>query len=298
MNKGVLYGIGTYLLWGLFPLYFKIIHTVPAIEILGHRIVWSFLLVAIIIQMRGEWPNLGRAARDRKTLVVYAVAASLLAVNWLIYTWGVISGYVVETSLGYFINPLVNILLGVIFLRERLRPVQWATIGLAAAGVGYMTISYGRPPWISLALAFSFGGYGLVKKIASLNSLHSLTLETGILFIPAVLYLVFVEMQGSGALGHPPLLINLLLVLTGVVTTMPLLLFGVAVRSIPLSLLGMLQFISPTLQFLQGVILFGEPFDHVRMVGFSLIWIALILLWTEGFITHRRLKLQVQPVEA
>jgi chloramphenicol-sensitive protein RarD len=291
MNKGVLYGIAAYLLWGMIPIYFKLIQSTPALQILGHRIVWSFVLLLGILTLRQEWGNFRTAAIHKKTLLVYTAAALLLAVNWGTYVWAVNAGYIVESSLGYFINPLVNVLLGVVFLRERLRPIQWAPIGLAALGVAYMTISYGQLPWIALVLAFSFGLYGLVKKVASLNSLHGLTLETALLFIPALLFLLFAEQQGVGSMGHTTLLINLLLAGTAIVTVLPLLLFGAAVRSIPLSLMGLLQYIAPTCQFLIGVLVYHEPFTQARLIGFSLIWAALIFLWAEGMIMRRRMKL-------
>lgn len=291
MNKGVLYGIAAYLLWGMIPIYFKLIQSTPALQILGHRIVWSFVLLLGILTLRQEWGNFRAAAIHKKNLLVYTAAALLLAVNWGTYVWAVNAGYIVESSLGYFINPLVNVLLGVVFLRERLRPIQWAPIGLAALGVAYMTISYGQLPWIALVLAFSFGLYGLVKKVASLNSLHGLTLETALLFIPALLFLLFAEQQGVGSMGHTTLLINLLLAGTAIVTVLPLLLFGAAVRSIPLSLMGLLQYIAPTCQFLIGVLVYHEPFTQARLIGFSLIWAALIFLWAEGMIMRRRMKL-------
>ncbi len=291
MNRGVFYGILAYLLWGMIPIYFKLIQTTPALQILGHRIVWSFVLLIGILTLRHEWRNFRLAAFHKKTFLVYTAAALLLAVNWGTYVWAVNAGYIVESSLGYFINPLVNVLLGVVFLRERLRPIQWAPIGLAALGVAYMTISYGQLPWIALVLAFSFGLYGLVKKVASLNSLHGLTLETAILFIPALLFLLFAEQQGNGSMGHTTLLINLLLMGTAIVTVLPLLLFGAAVRSIPLSLIGLLQYVAPTCQFLIGVLIYHEPFTHERLIGFSMIWTALIFLWAEGMIARRRVKL-------
>lgn len=296
MNKGVLYGISAYLLWGVIPIYFKSIQEVPALQILGHRVVWSFALLIAVVALRGERRNIINASRQGRTVAIYSLAAGLLSVNWLVYIWGVNNGYIIETSLGYFINPLVNILLGVLILKERLRPIQWIPIGLAALGVAYMTLSYARLPWIALTLAISFGTYGLIKKVSPLNSLNGLTLETGILFIPAALFLLFVELRGVGVFGHAPPTTNVLLLLAGVMTTVPLLLFGAAVQSIPLSLLGLLQYIAPTCQFLIGVLMYGESFDQVRMIGFGLIWTALILLWIEGILERRRLRLNTDPI--
>lgn len=298
MNKGVIYGIGAYLLWGVIPLYFKQIQAVPAAQILAHRIVWSFALLGAVVLIRREWTDLVAAARRGRNLAIYLLAAGLLSVNWLVYIWGVNNGYIVETSLGYFINPLINILLGVIFLKERLRTIQWLPIGLAAVGVLYMTISYGRLPWIAVTLAFSFGLYGLVKKVSRLSSLNGLTLETGVLFPPAILYLIILEQQGAGAFGHISPLLTVLLMFVGVMTAVPLLLFGTAVQKIPLSLLGLLQYIAPTCQFLIGTLVYGEPFDRVRMVGFGLIWGALVFLWVEGMVERRRLQPVSRPIDS
>jgi chloramphenicol-sensitive protein RarD len=288
-NKGVLYGIGAYLMWGFFPLYFKALHTVPALEIMFHRVVWCFLFLAGVILVKKEWPNLKTELRRPHVLPIYALAAVLLAANWLVYIFGVNSGQVVETSLGYFINPLFSVALGVVFLREKLRPMQWLPIGLAAAGVIYLTIQYGALPWIALALAFTFGFYGLLKKIAPLGALHGLTLETAILFLPALGYLAFVESQGSAAFGHASWAVTLLLALAGVVTAIPLLLFAAAARSIPLYMIGILQYIAPTLQFLLGVLVFGEAFTSTRLVGFSIIWLALLLYSIESYLVRRRM---------
>lgn len=295
MKKGIWLGIAAYTMWGVFPIYFKLMKSVTATQILGARIVWSFVLLAGLITFKREWPALRTAVHNRKTLFAYTISGTLLAVNWLIYIWSVNAGYILEASLGYFINPLVNILLGVIFLRERLRVSQWIPIGLAAIGVAYMTISYGRLPWIALSLALTFGAYGLVKKISALNSLHGLTLETGILFLPALAYLVVMEAQGQGALSHSTLLVDVLLLGSGLMTTLPLLAFGAAVRRIPLSLLGLLQYIAPTGQFLIGVLVYGEPFDQTRLIGFGLIWIALVIIWIEGMIQGRKLQTATAP---
>jgi chloramphenicol-sensitive protein RarD len=291
MNKGILYGLGAYLIWGFIPIYFKLLKEVPALEILGNRILWSFVFLAGIITVLKEWKELIGMARKPRILVVYAVSSCLLTINWLVYIWGVNSGYIIETSLGYFINPLINVLLGVLFLHERLRPLQWVPIGLAALGVLYMTINYGQLPWIALTLAFSFGLYGLVKKIAPLGSLHSLTIETGILILPAVLYLLFAASRFSGATGGYDLPTHILLAGTGLVTAVPLLLFGAAARRIDLTLMGVLQYLAPTIQFLLGVLVYGEPFTTIRLVGFSFIWLALILFWVEGAIQQRKLKM-------
>ncbi len=292
-KKGILLGIGAYALWGLFPIYWKLLHQVPAPQLLGHRIGWSFLLLIIVILSVGQWRLFRQAALQPRVLRIYFIAAILIGVNWLTYVWAVNAGYIVETSLGYFINPLLSVSLGVLVLRERLRPAQWIPVGLAAAGVIYLTLVYGRLPWIALLLAFSFGFYGLVKKTAPLGSLYGLTLETGILFVPALAYLLFSEFNGTGAFLHDTQLTNGLLVGAGVVTTIPLLMFASAARSIPLSVLGILQYIAPTLQFVLGVFVYKEPFDHTHLIGFSVVWVALIIFWVENFLAHR---LPVEPV--
>ncbi len=288
MNRGVLYAIGAYLIWGFLPIYWKTLKQVPPLEILNNRVVWSLVFLGILITARKNWLPLRQAITRPRVVLVYGMAACLLAVNWLTYIWGVNAGYIVETSLGYFINPLVNVLLGVLFLREKLRPLQWLPIGMAAAGVLYLTFSVGNLPWIALVLAFTFGFYGLVKKTAPLGSQHSLTLETGILFIPSLAYLAFISLQGSGGYAQYDAKTNLLLVFTGVVTAVPLLLFGTAARSIPLSALGLLQYIAPTCQFLIGVLIYNEPFTKYSLIGFSIIWTALALYWLEGFLAHRQ----------
>ncbi len=286
MKKGILFGIGAYALWGLFPIYWKLLQHVPALQLLGHRIGWSFLLLLAVIFVTRQWTDF-RARLDRRTFLIYSLAALLIGVNWLTYVWAVNAGHIVETSLGYFINPLLSVLLGVVFLRERLRPIQWIPVGLATAGVLYLTFVYGKLPWIALTLAFTFGLYGLVKKLAPLGSLYGLTFETGILFLPALAYLMISETNGTGAFLRTGLTSDLLMFGAGVVTTIPLLLFASAARSIPLTIVGLLQYIAPTLQFLLGVLVYKEPFDQTRLIGFSVVWIALIVFWVENYLAHR-----------
>jgi len=288
-NKGLLYGIGAYLMWGFFPLYFKLLDTIPALQIVAHRILWSFLLLTLVIGMRHEWQDMQKVARSGKNLLIYLLAALLLACNWLVYVWAVNAGHVVEASLGYFINPLVNMALGVLLLRERLRPFQWLPVGLAALGVLYLTLEFGQLPWIALALAFSFGFYGLVKKVAPLGSLYGLTLETALLFLPALAYLLLAQSQGVGAFGNLGWGMSLLITLSGLVTTLPLLLFASAARSLPLSMMGLLQYVAPTCQFLLGILVFKEPFSPAQLVGFSLVWLGLILFTAESFWVRGRL---------
>lgn len=286
MNKGTLYAVVAYSLWGFFPIYFKALHAVPAFQIMTHRVVWSFLFLTVIIVLLKEFNTL-KVSITPRILLIYLVAAILLAVNWLIYVWGVNAGYVVECSLGYFINPLVSVLLGVIFLGERLRRFQWIPIGLAFGGVFYLTISFGSLPWIALALAFTFGLYGLVKKIAPLPSLQGLTLETGIIFLPGLAYLLFQESTGGGAFGHLNPTTTLLLALSGIVTAVPLLLFATSAHLVPLSTLGLIQYIAPSLQFMIGVFIYGESFTQDRVIGFCIIWAALLIFSIESLLINR-----------
>lgn len=293
MNKGILNGIAAYAMWGFFPIYWKLLHQVPALQLLGHRIGWSFGLLTIYILLSRQWNDFRTQAFRRKTIGIYAIAGVLLSVNWLIYVWGVNAGFIVETSLGYFINPLLSVLFGVIFLRERLRPVQWLPIAIAAVGVIYLTVTYGRLPWIALSLAVSFGLYGLVKKLSPLGSVYGLTLETGIVFPVALVYLAVVQVNGAGAFLHDGLTVDLLLIGAGVVTTIPLLMFASAAKQIPLTIVGILQYIAPTIQFLIGVFIYKETFDTTRLIGFSLVWLALVIFWVENLMANR---LPVEPV--
>ena len=296
MNKGIWYGIGAYVTWGLFPIYWKWLHAVPALQLIGHRILWSFVMLFTFIFLSQQWNAFRAMALKPRVLRVYLVAAILIGVNWLVYVWAVNAGYIVQVSLGYYINPLLNVLMGVLFLREHLRPSQWVPLGLAAAGVLYLNFAYGSLPWIALTLAFSFGLYGLVKKTAPLGSLYGLTLETGLLFLPALLYLLYSETTRQGAFLHSGAISDALLVGAGLMTTIPLLMFASAARRIPLSLVGILQYIAPTLQFLLGVLVYGEPFTHTQFIGFGIVWLALILFGVEGYLATRSRR--VQPVAA
>jgi chloramphenicol-sensitive protein RarD len=289
MNKGIWYALGAYLTWGLFPIYWKLLAGIPALQLLGHRIFWSFLLLFGIVLFARQ-VKVFRASLNRRVLLIYSVAAVLIAINWLTYVWAVGAGFIIETSLGYFINPLLVVLFGVIFLRERLRPLQWLPIGLAAAGVLYLTFAYGSLPWVALTLAFSFAFYGLVKKTAPLGALHGLTLETGILFLPAIAFLLFSEFSGTGAFMHTSPLQDAMLIGAGLVTVVPLWMFSTAAQRIPLTMIGILQYVNPTMQFLLGVLIYKEPFDHRRLIGFGVVWVALILFGLEGYFAQRRTK--------
>ena len=286
MNKGILYGIFAYICWGFFPIYWKALHHVPAIQVIGHRIIWSFIMLAIFILITNQWTEL-YANINARVMRTYTIAAILIGINWFLYVWAVNANFIVETSLGYFINPLVSVLLGVIFLKERLRVAQWIPVILAAVGVAYLTFVYGRLPYIAFALAFSFGLYGLVKKLSPLGSLYGLTIETGILFIPAIVYLIFAETTSTAAFLHTGLTSDLLMIGAGLVTTIPLLMFASAARSIPLWVVGLLQYIAPTIQFIIGVFIYKEPFSHSQLIGFGIVWIALIIFLVENYLASR-----------
>lgn len=297
MNRGVLYALTAYVAWGFLPVFWKAMQAATPLEILAHRIVWSTLFLLLVLLLLRQWQWLRPALSDRRVVFTFAISAVALSINWLTYIWAVNAGHVVESSLGYFINPLVNVLLGVLILQERLRWGQWAAVGLAAAGVLYLTISLGALPWIALTLAFSFGIYGFVRKTASLNSLQGLTLETLFMVVPASLYLFYLEGTHQAVFGHTTPLLSGLLMATGVVTAVPLLLFASGARRIPLSLIGLLQYATPTIQFILGVFLYHEPFSVTKLAGFVLIWLALAVYSSES-LWHHRQEQGLKPVGA
>jgi chloramphenicol-sensitive protein RarD len=290
-RKGIAYGASAYLMWGLFPLYWPLLEPAGAVEILAHRVVWSLIVVVLLLALR---PAARQALpRDRRRLGLLAVAAVVIAVNWGVYIWGVNHKHVVETSLGYFVNPLVTVGLGVLVLGERLRAAQWAGVATAAVGVLVLTAESGRPPWIALVLAFSFATYGLVKKVAGVGAVESLAIETALLGPLALAYLVVLAVTGhgtftTGGVGH-----TLLLAGAGPVTAIPLLAFGAAARLVPLSTLGLLQYLTPTMQFLFGVLFYSEPMPLSRLAGFALVWLALAMFTAETWRHRRRLQLQL-----
>jgi chloramphenicol-sensitive protein RarD len=284
MRTGILSAASAFLCWGLFPLYFHAIGEVPPLQILAHRMLWSLLFLLIVLAVRRQWAWLS-VVRQPRIFGSFIASAVLLSVNWLIYIWAVNNGHVIEASLGYFINPLVNISLGYLLLKERLRPAQWMAIGVAALGVAWLTWQAGTVPWIALALAFSFGGYGLLRKTAALGALEGLSFETMVLFPLAAAYVVWLTVHGQNAfINTDSTSTRLLLAAAGPITAIPLLLFASGARQIPLSVLGLLQYLSPTLQFLLGVWLFHEAFTPDRLVGFALIWAALALFAAEGLL--------------
>jgi chloramphenicol-sensitive protein RarD len=297
MKKGIWQALGAYGCWGLFPLYWKMLHRVPALQVVGHRIVWSFITLLIVLLFFRQWRDFRKNALDFRTIKIYTLAALLMGINWLVYVWSVNSGHVVEASLGYFINPLFSVLIGVVFFREKLRLWQWIPIGFAFLGVLYLTVVMGSLPWIALTLAISFALYGLVKKIAPLSSLHGLSLETLVLLVPAVFYLLFLEKNGNGALVHSGLRISLLLVGTGIVTTIPLLLFSSAAKRIPLSYIGILQYMSPSIQFAIGILVFHESFTVQQFIGFCFVWVALVIFGLDSFSAYRARSVEASEIE-
>lgn len=286
MNLGIAYATLAYAAWGLFPLYFHQLAGIPALEVVVHRTVWSLVFVLGVLLVRRHWSWM-RALRPR-VLGAFALSALLLSGNWLTYVWAVQNQHVVDASLGYFILPLINVAMGFVFLHERPRPGQWLAVAVAAAGVLWLTVQTGRLPWISLVLALSFGFYGLMRKVASLGALEGLALETILLAPLGLGALAWWSWQGQGVLvqGDAPAIAWLLL--AGPFTAIPLLLFAAGARRIPLATLGILQYISPTLQFALGVWIFHEPFQMARLAGFVLIWAALGVYSVEGWMAARR----------
>lgn len=282
MQSGILYALLAYIMWGLLPLYIKSLPGIAPIEILLHRMVWSLVFVGAILMVRRQWKWLGSVISSPRLLLAFCASAALLSANWFLYIWAVSANRVVDASLGYFINPLFSVLLGVFFLHERLRPVQWLSIGIAAAGVAWLTAASGQLPWIALALAATFGGYGLLRKIAVLGALEGLALETLVLFPVALGALGWLFATGQDGFTHAATGTQALLLLAGPITAVPLLCFAAGARRIPLSLLGLLQYTGPTLQLLLGIWLWHEPFPPQKQLGYALIWLSLALYAAEG----------------
>jgi chloramphenicol-sensitive protein RarD len=276
-RSGLAAAISVFLFWGVFPLYLALLAPVPALEVLAHRIVWCCVFVVAWLALRGELPAMRTALANRGTRLRLAVTGALISVNWLTYVWAINHGHVIDSSLGYFINPLVSVALGVVVLSERLYRAQWTAVALAAAGVLYLAVVTGRPPWIALVLAFSFGLYGLIRKVVAVESLPALATETLLLAPLAAGYLLWVGAQGTGAFGRLGIGMDLLLLGSGVATAVPLALFGYGARRIPLSTVGLTQYLAPSMQLLLGVFFFGEPFPRARAIGFALIWCGLAI---------------------
>lgn len=288
-RSGLWIAAASFVLWGLMPLYWHLLKAVPSLQIVLHRIVWSAVLVCgwLCLRSGAAW---FREVLSRPRLAgMLAASGLLIALNWGLYIWAVNAGHVVETALGYFINPLLNVVIGVLFLRERLSWPQWLSVSVAAAGVLWLTFNYGSFPWIALALAGSFALYGLIRKLAAVDSVVGLGVESAYLFLPAAAWLLWSEGHGAGGFGagYGPW-VSLLLVAAGVLTALPLVGFAFAVRRVRLSTVGLMQYIAPTLQFLIGVLVFQEPFDRDRAIGFVFIWIALAIFASDGVLRARR----------
>jgi chloramphenicol-sensitive protein RarD len=285
---GIVYGLAAYLLWGAFPLYFPLLEPAKPVEILAHRIVWSLAAVVVVLVASGATRSLAAVLRDRRKLKLLSAAAVLIAVNWGTFIYAVNSDHVIESSLGYFITPIVSVAFGVFFFRERLRQWQYAALGLGAVAVALLALDYGRLPWIALILALSFGTYGLLKKLADVGAAESLAIETLVLLVPALIYLAVLQASGGGTFTQESPGEMLLLVAVGPVTAVPLLFFAGAVTRVPLTVMGMLQYLAPVLQFLVGLLIVGEEFPATRWIGFGLVWIALVVLSVDGLRASRR----------
>jgi chloramphenicol-sensitive protein RarD len=297
-GRGLAAGAAAFTIWGTLPIYLHELKEVPALQIIAHRIAWSCFFILAFMLLRGQLGALRQILARPALLGRLVVTALFITINWLVYVWAVNHGHIVETSLGYYINPLVNVVLGIYFLHERLNRLQWTAVALAAVAVLYLTVEAGRPPWIALTLAMSFSLYGLLRKVMSVEALPGLATETLVLLPVAAGYLIWCEHAGHGALGHANLETNLLLVGAGLVTALPLFLFAYAARLLPYSTVGVLQYIGPSLQLLSGVLLYHEPFAGARAVGFALIWTALFLYAVDGVRTARLNNTVARPKSA
>ncbi len=299
MRRGVLYGVAAYILWGLFPLYWPLLKPSGAVEILAHRMVWSLVAVVAILAVRRHWSWIRELVAQPRKLGLLSLAAVIITVNWGTYIYAVNTGHVVEAALGYFINPLVSVVFGVLLLRERLRRLQWVAVGFGTLAVLVLTVNYGRPPYMALVLAVSFGVYGLIKKHANVGAGESLTVETLVLLLPALGYLLFLQQAGQSTFGTEGVGHILLLVGAGVITAVPLMCFTAAANRVPLSTIGLLQYIAPVLQFLCGVLIAKETMPPSRWIGFSLVWLALASFTYDSFRTARaaRMARSARPLD-
>jgi chloramphenicol-sensitive protein RarD len=286
--EGLSAAVAAFVIWGAFPLYLKPLHEVPSLQIIAHRIVWACVLVLIWLLARGELAQLRKGLTNPAVLGRLAASALLISVNWLGYVWAVGHGHVLEASLGYFINPLANVLLGVVILRERLNAVQWTAVAIAAAAVVYLGVATGSPPWIALTIAASFSIYGLIRKVVQVEALQGLAVETLLLVPLASGYLLWCEASDTGTLGHSGMLVDALLLGCGPITAVPLFLFAFGTRLIPYSTVGLLLYIAPSLQLLSGIFIYHEPFAGPRAVGFALIWLACLIYASDGLWRARK----------
>jgi chloramphenicol-sensitive protein RarD len=285
-------GVAAYLCWGFFPLYWPLLDPAGSLEVLAHRFVWSMVFVLVAITAMGRWRTFLAIARDRRLMLILAGASVTIALNWGGFIYGVTNGHVIETSLGYFINPLVTVLLAVFVLKETLRPAQWAAVGVGTVAVVVLAVDYGRPPWIALLVAFSFAAYGFLKKKADLGAFEGLGMETAILFPVALSFLIVLQFRGELTFGHEGPGNVALLVGTGVVTAIPLLLFGAAATRLSLSTIGILQYLGPVIQFVTGLTIFDEDMTSARWAGFVLVWIGLVVFTVDAIVNRRRVVRQ------
>lgn len=284
-RSGIAFGVGAYTLWGLLPLFWALFDHVDSLEVLAHRFVWSLVVTLLVLALARHLHRL--RTLGGRAYALLAVAGALISVNWGMYIWAVSNGHVIETSLGYFINPLVTVIVAVILLRERLRNAQWVAVGIAAVAVLVLTVNYGRLPWIGLVLAFSFSFYSVIKRKLRVPAVESVAVETAAMFLPALAFLVTLQLRGEASFGHVDLGTDLLLIATGAATAAPLLCFAAAASRAPLTTLGILQYIAPTLQFILGIVVFHEAVPPVRFIGFGLVWVALAIFTVEA-LHHRR----------
>ncbi len=287
-TQGALFALGAYFLWGIAPMYFKQLTQVPAYEILTHRVIWSFLLLLALISGLGYWPRVRAMLREPKHLLMLVISSTIIGLNWLVFIWAVNNDHMLDASLGYYINPLFNIVLAMLFLGERFRPMQWLAVGLAASGVVIQLLVFGSLPWVALVLAISFGFYGLIRKKVPVDPFTGLMLETLVLLPVAALYLWGFADSATSQMSSNSLNTNLWLMAAGVVTTAPLLLFAGAAKRLRLSTLGFFQYLGPSLMFLLAVLLYDEPFTQDKIISFALIWVALVIYTLDGVRQRRR----------
>ncbi|MBC7631821.1 MAG: EamA family transporter RarD [Flavobacterium sp.] len=289
-------GVAAYLCWGFFPLYWPLLEPAGSLEILAHRVVWSLLFVLILITATGRWATFLAIARERRLMLILGAASVVIALNWGGFIYGVTNGHVIETSLGYFINPLVTVLLGVFVLKETLRPTQWAAVAIGGLAVLVLAVDYGRPPWIALLVAFSFATYGFLKKKANLGAFEGLGMETLIISPVALAFLIALQLRGELTFGHDGMGNALLLAGTGIVTAIPLLMFGAAATRLSLTTIGLLQYLGPIIQFITGLTIFHEDMSSARWIGFGLVWLALVVFTSDAVRGRRRTLATTAPL--
>jgi len=274
---GIACAVSAFLIWGLSPIYWKSLKAVPAFEILMHRMIWSFVFLMPLVISQGQWSEFVGALKNRRILGILTVTTLIVGANWFLFIWAINSDHILQTSLGYYINPLLNVVLGLVFLKERLRPLQVLAVLLAGLGVAYLTIQFGEPPWVALAIAFTFGFYALIRKVAPVSSLVGLSIETMLLSLPALGYLVYLDVNGQGAFLRLTWTLDLLMIGAALVTAFPLLLFTVGARRLNLATVGLLQYLAPSCTFLLAVFYYDEPFIKAQLWTFVMIWTALII---------------------